>query len=37
MTKEQRIYCKIGQAVVEGLGCMLVGGIFLAMILVYIF
>lgn len=37
MTKEQRIYCKIGQAVCEGLGCMLVGGIFLAMILVYIF
>lgn len=37
MTREQKIYCKIGQAVVEGLGCMLVGGIFLAMILVYIF
>ncbi len=37
MTKEQRIYCKIGQAVVEGLGCMLVGGIFLAMFLLYIF
>ena len=37
MTKEQKIYCKIGQAVVEGLGCMMVGGIFLAMILIYIF
>ena len=24
MTKEQRIYCKIGQAVVEGLGCIAV-------------
>ena len=37
MTKEQKIYCKIGQAVCEGFGCMIVGGIFLAMILVYIF
>ena len=37
MTKEQKIYYKIGQAVCEGLGCMIVGGIFLAMILVYIF
>ena len=37
MTKEQKRYCKIGQAVVEGLGCMIVGGIFLAMILIYIF
>lgn len=37
MTKEQKRYYKIGQAVVEGLGCMMVGGIFLAMILIYIF
>lgn len=37
MTKEQKRYCKIGQAVVEGLGCMIVGGIFLAMFLLYIF
>lgn len=37
MTREQKIYCKIGQAVVEGLGCMIVGGIFLTMLLMYIF
>ena len=37
MTKEQKIYCKIGQAVCEGLGCMVVGGIFLTMLLMYIF
>lgn len=37
MSKEQKIYCQIGQAVVEGLGCMVVGGIFLAMLLIYIF
>lgn len=37
MTKQERFYCKIGQAVVEGLGCMVVGGIFLAMLIIYIF
>ena len=37
MTKEQKIYCKIGQAVVEGLGCIIIGGTFLAMLLMYIF
>lgn len=37
MSREQKIYCKIGQAVVEGLGCMMVGGTFLAMFLLYIF
>ena len=37
MTKQERFYYKIGQAVVEGLGCMIVGGIFLAMLLIYIF
>ena len=37
MSREQKRYYKIGQAVVEGLGCMMVGGIFLAMLLIYIF
>lgn len=37
MSREQKIYCKIGQAVVEGLGCMIIGGTFLAMLLIYIF
>ena len=37
MTREQKIYCKIGQAVVEGLGCIIIGGTFLAMLLMYIF
>ena len=37
MSKQERFYCKIGQAVCEGLGCMAMGGIFLAMILIYIF
>ena len=37
MTRKQKIYCKIGQAVCEGLGCMVVGGIFLTMLLMYIF
>lgn len=31
MTKEQKIYCKIGQAVVEGLGCIAVGITFATM------
>ena len=31
MTKEQKMYCKIGQAVVEGLGCVVVGLVFAAM------
>ena len=37
MTRKQKIYCKIGQAVCEGLGCVVVGGIFLTMLLMYIF
>ena len=37
MTREQKIYYKIGQAVVEGLGCMLIGGTFLTILLMYIF
>lgn len=37
MSKQERFYCKIGQAVCEGLGCMLVGGTFLVMFLLYIF
>ena len=37
MSREQKIYCKIGQAVVEGLGCIAVAAVFLGMILLYIF
>ena len=37
MTRKQKLYCKIGQAVCEGLGCMLIGGTFLVMFLLYIF
>ncbi len=37
MSKQERFYYKIGQAVCEGLGCMVVGGIFLTMLLMYIF
>lgn len=37
MSKEERFYYKIGQAVCEGLGCMIIGGTFLAMFLLYIF
>ena len=36
MTKEQKIYCKIGQAVVNGLLALTVSGIFTAMFLLYI-
>ena len=36
MTREQKIYCKIGQAVVEGLGCVVVGLVFAAMIVLRI-
>ena len=31
MTREQKIYCKIGQAVCEGLGCIAVGITFATM------
>ena len=37
MTREQKIYCKIGQAVVNTLMMLGISGTFLAMILVYIF
>ena len=37
MTREQKIYCKIGQAVVNGLMMLGISGIFLAMFLLYIF
>ena len=37
MSKQERLYYKIGQAVVEGLGCIIIGGTFLAMLLMYIF
>lgn len=37
MSKQERFYYKIGQAVIEGLGSMVVGGIFLTMLLMYIF
>lgn len=37
MSREQKIYCKIGQAVCEGLGCIAIGSVFLGMILMYIF
>ena len=37
MTKEQKIYCKIGQAVVNGLMLLGISGAFLAMFLLYIF
>ena len=36
MTKEQKIYCRIGQAVVEGLGCIAVGLVFATMIVLRI-
>lgn len=37
MTREQKIYCKIGQAVVNGLMMLGISGTFLAMFLLYIF
>lgn len=37
MTKEQKRYCKIGQAVVDGLMMLGISGTFLAMFLLYIF
>ena len=37
MTKEQKLYCKIGQAVVNGLMLLGISGTFLAMFLLYIF
>ena len=37
MTREQKIYCKIGQAVVNGLMLLGISGAFLAMFLLYIF
>ena len=37
MTKEQKMYCKIGQAVVNGLLALTVSGIFTSMFLLYIF
>lgn len=37
MSKEQKIYCKIGQVVCEGLGCLAVSTIFATMLLLYIF
>lgn len=37
MTKEQKIYCKIGQAVVNTLMLLGISGAFLAMFLLYIF
>ena len=37
MSREQKIYYKIGQAVVEGLGCIAVSVVFLGMFLLYIF
>lgn len=36
MTKEQKIYCKIGQAVINGLLALAISGIFTAMFLLYI-
>lgn len=37
MSKEQKIYCKVGQAICEGLGCLAVSTVFLGMFLLYIF
>lgn len=37
MTREQKIYCKIGQAVVSTAMMLGVSGTFLAMFLLYIF
>lgn len=37
MSREQAIYCKIGQAVVNGLILLGISGTFLAMFLLYIF
>lgn len=37
MTREQKIYCKIGQAVVNIAMMLGISGTFLAMILIYIF
>lgn len=37
MTKEQKIYCKIGQAVVNIAMLLGISGAFLAMFLLYIF
>lgn len=37
MTREQKMYCKIGQVVVEGLGCLVVSAVFLGMLLLYMF
>lgn len=36
MTKEQKIYCKVGQAVIEGLGCIAIGLVFATMIVLRI-
>lgn len=35
MSKKQKIYCKIGQAVCEGVGCLAIAGIFATMFLVW--
>lgn len=37
MTREQKIYCKIGQAVVNTVMMLGISGAFLAMFLLYIF
>lgn len=37
MSKQEKFYCKIGQAVVNGLMLLGVSGTFLAMFLLYIF
>lgn len=35
MSKKQKIYCKIGQAVCEGVGCIVMTGIFATMFLIW--
>ncbi len=35
MSKKQKIYCKIGQAVCEGVGCLAMAGIFATMFLIW--
>lgn len=37
MSKKQKIYCKIGQVICEGLGCLAVSATFLGMLILYIF
>ena len=37
MSKEQKIYCKVGQIVCEGIGCLAVSAAFSGMFLLYIF